>query len=90
MAAKTVITLNAGNFAYENEAVKVTGNLNVNEKVLNNINGQVMDGELNIGSFDAWRNGDQLSFNVHFNDPAVGAALTAAVSAAVEAVQAKL
>ena len=90
MATKCNVTLNAGIFQYEAEAVKVTGNLNVDGKTINNINGQVLDGDVNIGSFDAYRNGESLQFNVHFSDPSVATVLTGAVQSAVEAVKAKL
>ena len=90
MAAKTIVTLNAGNFQYEAEAVKVSGNLNVNGKDINNINGQVVDGELALGSFDAWKNGEDLQFNLHPSSIAVAGQMAEAVGAAVEAVKAKL
>ena len=88
--ATTKITLNQGSFSFEDGAVKVTGNLNVNEKVINNINGQVMSGELSLGSFDAFRNGENLSFNLHPVSIEVAGDLATAVKLGVEAVQAKL
>ena len=87
---KVNVTLNAGNFAYENEGVKVSGNLNVNGKEINNINGQVMSGELSLGSFDAWKNGETLSFNLHPVSIEVGGELAEAVKGAVVAVEGKL
>ena len=88
--ATTKITLNSGNFSYEDGATKVTGNLNVNDKVINNINGQVMSGELSLGSFDAFKNGENLQFNLHPVSIGQAGALATAVEAAVEAVIAKL
>ena len=89
--AKTKVTLNQGSYSYEDAAIKVTGNVTLNDKKeIQNINGQVVNGELNIGSFDAFRNGENLQFNVHFSDPAVADTLTGAVSAAVDAVKAEL
>ena len=87
---KTVITLNQGTFSYENEAVKVSGNLTVDGKIINNINGQVMSGELSLGSFDAWKNGETLQFNLHPVSISQAAALATAVEAAVEAVEQEL
>ena len=87
---KINVTLNAGSFAYENETIKVTGNLNVDGKNINNINGQVMSGELSLGSFDAWKNGEDLQFNLHPTSIAVASQMAEAVGAAVEAVKGKL
>ena len=82
----TKITLNSGSFQYEEGTVKVNGSLTVNEKKIQNINGQVDT----LGSFDAFKNGEDLKFNLHPVSIDKGAALVEAVQAAVAAVEAKL
>ena len=89
--AKTNVKLNSGTFSYEDKATKVTGNLAINDgNAIQNINGQVVSGELNIGSFDAYRNGENLSFNLHPTSISVAAQLATIVEACVAAVEAEL
>lgn len=88
--AKTNVTLNSGNFSYEDAAIKVSGGLNVNDKAISNINGQVSDGDVSLGSFDAYQMGEGLQFNLHPTSIGVAAALAAAVAGAVEGVEAEL
>lgn len=82
----TKITLNSGSFQYEEGTVKVNGSLTVNEKKIQNINGQVDA----LGSFDAYKGGENLQFNLHPVSIDKGASLAEAVQAAVAAVEAKL
>ena len=82
----TKITLNSGSFQYEEGTVKVNGSLTVNEKKIQNINGQVDT----LGSFDAFKNGEDLKFNLHPVSIDKGAALVEAVQAAVAAVEGQL
>ena len=49
-----------------------------------------MSGELSLGSFDAWKNGETLQFNLHPVSISQAAALATAVEAAVEAVEQEL
>ena len=87
---EVIINLNNGPFSTQDGKVKVQGNLNVNEGKINNINGQVANGEDNLGSFDAWRNGESLSFNLHPVNIKTAGALATAVSNSVDAVEAEL
>ena len=80
------VTLNSGSFQYEEGTVKVNGSLTVNEKKIQNINGQVDT----LGSFDAFKNGDDLKFNLHPVSIDKAAALAEAVQAAVVAVEGQL
>lgn len=82
----TKVTLNSGSFQYEEGTVKVSGSLTVNEKKIQNINGQVDT----LGSFDAYKGGENLQFNLHPVSIDKAAALAEAVQAAVAAVEAKL
>lgn len=84
------INLNNGPFNTQDGTVKVQGNLVVNEGAIQNINGQVANGDNNLGSFDAWRNGDNLSFNLHPVDIKTAGTLATAVSNSVEAVEGQL
>ena len=87
---EVIINLNNGPFSTQDGKVKVQGNLNVNEGKINNINGQVANGEDNLGSFDAWRNGESLSFNLHPVNIKTAGALATAVENSVEAVEGRL
>jgi hypothetical protein len=80
------VTLNSGSFQYEEGTVKVNGSLTVNEKKIQNINGQVDT----LGSFDAFKNGEDLKFNLHPVSIDKGASLVEAVQAAVAAVEGQL
>lgn len=82
----TKVTLNSGSFSYEEGTVKVNGNLSVDGKTINNINGKVED----LGSFDAYLSGEGLAFNLRPVSIDKGAELAEAVQAAVAAVEAKL
>ncbi len=82
----TKITLNSGSFQYEEGTVKVNGSLTVNEKKIQNINGQVDT----LGSFDAFKNGEDLKFNLHPVSIDKAATLAEAVQAAVAAVEGQL
>ena len=89
--ATTIVKLNSGSFSYEDKTAKVNGNLNINDSnAINNINGQVKSGELSIGSFDAYRNGEALSYNLHPTTISVAAQLATIVEACVAAVEAQL
>lgn len=88
--AKTIVTLNSGSFSFENAAIKVVGGLNVNDKAISNISGQVSDGDTQLGSFDAYRNGENLQFNLHPITIGVAASLAAAVGDAVAGVEAEI
>ena len=80
------VTLNSGSFQYEEGTVKVNGSLTVNEKKIQNINGQVDT----LGSFDAFKNGEDLKFNLHPVSIDKAASLVEAVQAAVAAVEGQL
>jgi len=80
------VTLNSGSFQYEEGTVKVNGSLTVNEKKIQNINGQVDT----LGSFDAFKNGEDLKFNLHPISIDKAADLAEAVQAAVAAVEGQL
>ncbi|MBQ9660690.1 MAG: hypothetical protein IJV37_05440 [Bacteroidales bacterium] len=82
----TKVTLNSGSFQYEEGAVKSNGDLSVDGKTINNINGQVEG----LGSFDAYRSGEDLQYNLHPTSIDKGAQLAEAVAAVVAAVVAKL
>ena len=82
----TKVTLNSGTFQYEEGEIKVNGSLTVNEKTIQNINGQVDT----LGSFDAYKGGENLQFNLHPVSIDKAAALVEAVQAAVAAVEGQL
>lgn len=80
------VTLNSGSFQYEEGTVKVNGSLTVNEKKIQNINGQADT----LGSFDARKGGENLQFTLHPVSIDKGASLVEAVQAAVAAVEGQL
>ena len=82
----TKVTLNSDTFQYEEGTVKVNGSLTVNEKKIQNINGKVDT----LGSFDAYKGGENLQFNLHPVSIDKAAALVEAVQAAVAAVEGQL
>lgn len=89
--AKTNVKLNSGSFSYEDKTAFVNGGLSINDtNAIQNINGQVRSGELSIGSFDAYRNGDNLSYNLHPTSISVAAQLATIVEACVTAVEAQI
>ena len=68
---KVIKSLNAQNYngVYElsGEVYSVNGSINTDgQKKLTNISGVLKKGDVNVGSFSAWRNGDNMRYN--FND----------------------
>lgn len=89
--AKTNVKFNSGSFSYEDKTDKVNGNLTINNiNAITTINGQVIEGELSLGSFDANRMGDNLSFTLHPTTLSVSSKLSDVVEAAVAAVEAQI
>ena len=89
--AKTTVKFNAGSFVYEDKTTKSNGGVTVNDNnQIQNINGVVTAGEVNMGNFDAFRNGDNLSFNLHPASISVAAQFSSLVEATVAAVEAQL
>jgi len=85
------LTLNSGSFRYEESTIKVSGGLVItSEKAINNVNAQVFNSDVNIGSFDAYKINDGLQYNLHFSDPTTATILINAVSASISAIEEEL
>ena len=78
-----ITELNATNWA--GKFAEGAFNANQQKKIMN-IHGEKED----IGSFEAYRSGDQMNYDLHFSDPSKAAELASWASGIVEGIQAEL